>query len=100
MGLERAALAVYTFVVSPTSVTPLLQGRTSILSDVIMSDQPGHDCGPHGDVNMLVRGPQHPVVANVDVLLWAVIPATWTHQHWCVSRMPCASLVLYAYILQ
>lgn len=51
------------------------QGHTSLLSNVIMSEQPGHDCGPRGDVNMLLRPATHPVVATVDVLLWVVIPA-------------------------
>ena len=65
-----------------------MQGQTRILQDALLSEQPGHDCGPNGNVDMLVRPPTHSVSAEVDVLLWAVIPATWTHQHWWENTLP------------
>lgn len=65
------------------------KGYVEVKQDVYLQETPGHDCGPRGDLNKLLRPKQDvPQFLNFHRIFWAVIPATWTFQHWFENTLP------------
>ena len=67
-------------------------GKVTLTDGVVLSEAPGgHDCGPGGSVETLVNNAKqmsHLPTKTLPSLFWAVIPATWTWQHWCENTLP------------
>jgi hypothetical protein len=70
-------------------------GEVTVSDGVTLSEAPGgHDCGPDGDFERLVQNAAATSAdsldppPSLDPLFWAVIPATWTWQHWCENTLP------------
>lgn len=67
------------------------RGSVTLEGPVATSASPmDHDCGPNGNFQTLVQNAQIGALPQVfvDTLFFAVIPATWTFQHWMENTLP------------
>jgi hypothetical protein len=68
-------------------------GKVETVQDVVVA-LGQHDCGQSGSVHALrsAGAKNKNITHHVDVLFWAVIPATWTFQHWCAQIIESCSV--------
>jgi hypothetical protein len=64
-------------------------GEVDVMHDVAIQESKGRDCGPDDKLAALLRPfSREGASKQVDRLFWAVIPATWTFQHWMENTLP------------